>query len=177
MFKKILLACTLTIASASVMALPIITGQFDFAGGADITRDSVTNEYTGIDYIGDPVVMIANGTFGVLNAFIDAPATADTVTMVDPWNVTAPTVALWSVGGFSFDLDAITLNDGTTVAGTGIIKFAGYEDTFGSWSFTSQSIGNGRFSFSSTTVPAPGAFLLLGLGLVGLGFSKRVKKA
>ena len=168
MMKRILIAMSLAIASAQSYAIPI-TGQLDFTGTANVTRSG--GVYTAIDYNGSPTVVINEGSFSSV-------AIGSAVTMTpDPWLITAPAASLWSVGGFSFDLAAVTQNDGTTVGGTGVIKNAAFDDTFGTWFFTTQGTNSGRFSFSATSVPAPGIALLLGAGLIAIGAVHRARKS
>ena len=170
MLKKVVLSILLAFVSTQSFA-GLISGQFDFVGAATVDRDGVTGDYVSIDYIGSPTTVISTGDFA---SFISV---GDSVAVVDPWTVSAPQTNLWQAGGFSFDLSAITINDGTTVGGNGVISGNGFDATNGYWSFTSQSSGDGTFSFSATTVPAPGIALLLGIGLAGMGLTRRFRKA
>ena len=174
MLKKVVLSILLAFVSTQSFA-SLISGQFDFNGLADLTRNGDGSAYLQIDYVdaptaGSPKAVIATGDFGTYITY------GDDVTVTDPWNMTAPQTALWSVGGFTFDLSAIIINDGSTVGGNGVITGNGFEATNGYWSFTSQSDNSGTFSFSSTTVPAPGIVLLLGIGLAGISLTRRFRK-
>ena len=98
---------------------------------------------------------------------------------------------LWTAGGFTFNLSAssITLQNNSflLVEGTGFIVGNGFDQTAGTFSFSTQENDvDGRFSFSaagiatptSTNVPDGGATIaLLGLSLLGLqGARKAIAK-
>jgi hypothetical protein len=101
--------------------------------------------------------------------------------MADMWTFGAQT-ALWSVGGFTFDLIATNVFQNSSVlliSGTGIVT--GHGETFnGTWMLSSQGPGvNGLFSFSaSSNVPDGGATVaLLGLSLAGIeGIRRKLMK-
>ena len=84
-----------------------------------------------------------------------------TVTMAAPWNFSSgPLPALWSVGGFTFDLTASSIvpqgNGFLNVSGTGTITGNGFDPTPGSWRFSTQNPpANGVFSFSASTTASP----------------------
>jgi hypothetical protein len=95
--------------------------------------------------------------------------------------VSVPITAFLSVSGFTFDL--LTLNvvsqtiDNIVLAGTGLMKWAGFDNTPGIFTLSSDS-GSTRFAFSAGahSVPAPGTLGLVALGLLGLGLAMRRKK-
>jgi hypothetical protein len=108
--------------------------------------------------------------------------------MAQPWifNPSTPTPALWSVGGFTFNLLSSTIVTQNasflSIKGTGIVSGNGFEPTAMDWAFTTQSSG-GRsrqfFSFSANgAVPDGGsAVALLGLALTGIEiFRRKVKR-
>ena len=116
-----------------------------------------------------------------------APGTQATMHNGWQFNPSTPTPALWSVGGFTFDLltsTIITQNPFVlAVTGTGIVSGNGFDATQMDWAFTTQSSG-GRthlvFSFSAngTAVPDGGAtVMLLGAALGSLGIARRYLKS
>jgi hypothetical protein len=155
----------------------MIKGQLDFAGAATINREN--GMFTSFDYLYDPFVVYATEDFATS---IGHTVNAD----LDPINFLSLSLpeTLWSVNGFSFSLQSLSINDGTTAGGTGIISHALFDDTEGFWSFTTQgnSDTDGTFGFSSTAMPSavtvPAAVWLFGTALIGLvGFGKRRKSA
>ena len=55
--------------------------------------------------------------------------------------------------------------------GRGVVSAAGFEDTWGTWSFTGDTTGSGTFTWSGGTavpLPAPIWILVTGLGLIGI---------
>ena len=105
------------------------------------------------------------------------------VTLAASWifNPSTPTPGLWSVGGFSFDLDTATIDTQNShllsITGTGTLSGAGFDPTPGTWAFSAQSaagIHQASFTFSADTNTGPGvpdggsAVALLGIALVGL---------
>ena len=119
---------------------------------------------------------------GVFSAFVKDD---DAVAMAAPYIFTpsTPTRGLWSVDGFTFDLDGSTVvlqnADFLLISGTGTITGNGFDPTPGTWSFTAQSpSANGVFSFSASGdfngAPDGGSTMaLLGLGLSGIWMIRR----
>ncbi len=144
----------------------LINGQLDFVGFAAIDREN--GQYVSIDYLFGPFVVSATDDYA---ATIDV---GDAVNVIDPINFTTISLpeTIWSIDIFSFSLESVTLNNGTTVGGNGMISAAGFDDTDGFWSFTSQGADDGFFSFSATTVPEPSTIALMVIGLFGLGFAR-----
>lgn len=106
---------------------------------------------------------------------------------IAPWifNPSTPTIPLWSVGGFSFDLTSSTIVTQTNfflnVTGVGTLRGPGFDPTPGTWSFTvSNAKGetHDAFGFQSDTaaglVPDGGTTAaLLGLALAGIEVLRR----
>jgi hypothetical protein len=104
---------------------------------------------------------------------------------IAPWifNPSTPTMPLWSVGGFSFDLMSSTIVTQTSfflnVTGVGTLSGPGFDPTAGTWSFTvSNALGRDTFGFQSDTaaglVPDGGTTAaLLGLALAGIEVLRR----
>jgi hypothetical protein len=109
------------------------------------------------------------------------------VTMTAPWifNPSTPTIPLWSVGGFSFDLMSSTIvtqnNTFLNITAVGTLSGPGFDPTPGTWSFT-VSNADGKthdtFGFQSDTaaglVPDGGTTAaLLGLAFAGIEVLRR----
>ena len=156
----------------------MINGAITFAGGAVYDTTSLATA-TRVDTFSDVTVQSRDGDF---SAFVNV---GDSVTMTMPWifSPSTPTPDLWSVGGFSYDLDTSTVvlqnADFLIITGTGTIMGNGFDATPGTWSFTSQSPdANGVFSFSASGdfqgVPDGGiTAALLGVSLVGMELLRR----
>jgi hypothetical protein len=102
-------------------------------------------------------------------------------TMATPWvfNPSTPTLGLWSVGGFTFDLLTATivtqLPNFVNVEATGIIHGPGFDDTPGTFQFTVTGTGI-RIGFAALTTAVPDggpAVALLGLALIGIEAVRR----
>lgn len=157
-----------------------INGVITFAGGAVYdTMDLATA--TRVDTFRDVTVQSRDGDFSSVSV-------GASVTMAEPYifSPSTPTPALWSVGGFTFDLSGSTVvqqdSNFLIITGSGTISGNGFDATPGDWSFTSQSPdANGVFSFSAVTsgqgVPDGGATVaLLGLAFFGVELARRKLK-
>jgi hypothetical protein len=76
--------------------------------------------------------------------------------MTAPWGFGSGRAALWSVGGFTFDLTASSIvkqgNGFLAVSGTGTISGNGFNPTPGSWRLSTQNApANNVFSFSASS--------------------------
>lgn len=155
-----------------------INGAITFAGGAIFDTNSLATA-TRVNTFKDVTVMSRD------NDFATTINVGDSVTMAEPWIFTpsTPTPGLWSVGGFTFDLDSSTVvlqnSNFLLITGTGTLSGNGFDPTVGSWSFTSQTpMANGVFSFSSGSatqgVPDGGTTVaLLGVALAGIEIIRR----
>ena len=166
-----LISCALCVQQAQ--AVPI-TGAITFAGGVTLntgTVNTATQVLTWLDESGDmPTVQSGSGSFAGLDG--------QTATFAFPWTFGSGQAALWTVGGFTFNLIAShivsqTGNGFLSVSGTGTISGNGYATTTGvTWNFTVQDdASNGVFSFSggSEAIPDGGPTVaLLGLALAGI---------
>jgi hypothetical protein len=83
-----------------------------------------------------------------------------------------PTQTIWSVGGFTFNLNSVTatpIGGSLFLNGFGTVSSAGFADTTMAWTIS----GGQNSSFSASTVPEPSVIALFGLGLLGLGLARR----
>jgi hypothetical protein len=168
-----LIGCVFCVQQAQ--AVHINGGVITIAGGAQLDNANIDDATQVVSWV-DPQVQSVSGNIGL---FVSA---GQSVTM-NSWTFGSGATALWSVGGFTFDLIAstIVLHDFgiLLVSGTGIVT--GHGQTFnGTWMFSTQGPGSGDiFSFSaSSNVPDGGATVaLLGLSLAGIeGIRRKLMK-
>jgi hypothetical protein len=156
----------------------LFVGRVNFdqpLGGAT----TVTTWFDVFDTPGMSTVLVSTDDFsGIL------PLTS--VTMATPWvfNPSTPTLPLWSVGGFTFDLMSATVvmqdPDFLNVLGTGIIHGPGFDDTVGTFRFTVTGTGATRLGFAALTQAVPdggAAVALLGIALMGIEGLRRKLRA
>jgi hypothetical protein len=164
------LSCALF--SQQAQAVPI-TGNITFSGGVQFEPGNV-NTATEAESWHSVVVNGADGSFTGL--------TGSSATFQGEWTFVLAQPALWTVGGFTFDLNAgsIVLQGGgfINISGTGTISGNGFTPTAGNFTFSSQNPGShGQFSFSAsgtTSVPDGGsAVALLGIALTGIEVLRR----
>jgi hypothetical protein len=173
--------------SASNASAAFITGSIGFTGSYQIWDDDTSMTVTDFN-IGDTILVSDDTTVtGVVDgSFATAGITAgDAVTHNDiPYNPTGSINDIWSVGGFTMDINtmivaSIDTIDGNfiTLTGDGSISSTNpsLETTPGTWIFSANTLGaNLTWSSSSTVVPVPPAVWLFGSGLIGLvGIARR----
>lgn len=158
-------------------AATLITGNIGFSAQVQYDTGNLNTADT-VTKWGNSKVQSADGSF---NGLAQNTSTA----FSGPWNFdpSKPMTALWSVGGFTFDLVTSTIVDQgggvLTLSGTGIIRSTdpAFESTAVTWSFSQNpSNKNGRFDFSTgdNAVPEGGSALaLLGIGLVAIETLRR----
>jgi hypothetical protein len=172
---KYLMAGLTAIVVASGFALSAhateITGMLNIAGTA--TYDHPIGSATMITAFNNVTTQGANtGSFASIAANISVAMTAPYI-----FNPSTPSPMLWSVAGFTFDLQSTTIItqsvNGILITGEGTITGNGFDPTPGSWSFSQQKGRGTVLSFSATTegviTPDGGMTVaLLGTALLGL---------
>ncbi len=184
-FKQIVVIGALSLLAFKAFAIPI-TGSIGMGGGAYLVdasgaRVSDASLAVGVDFIGNQ--------FRVLSAGGDLAGVSGQIGNIqdfifDPFS--GPISAFWEVGDFSYELTGVTIGNTNNPAnflalnGTGIMSGIGFDDTLANWSFSSDTTGNGIFSWNavskseSNPVPEPGVLGLLALGLIGFGLRKKI---
>jgi hypothetical protein len=179
--------CLCSFFCGQVQAASSIQGEIDFGGVVTFNTTSLATA-TEVD-LWQPLqngpsnfsrVLQRSGDFANPTFNINA---GDSAAMAAPWIFNSGTVAtplpgpatnaLWSIGGFTFNLTSSTVVSQSAtfldITGVGTITGNGFNATPGTWSFTAtQADGssNPNFSFQASTVavPEPGTLTLLGLG-------------
>ena len=149
-----------------------------------VKRGDSTETIHSRNIIGNDAVVVNNpsGDFASFADFGDLATYNDF--NYDPLSI-SPSGPLWSVGGLTFSLSQITYiseltdpqgNQFLNLAGNGVFSANGFDPTSGAWTFSADTVGGSEFTFSSTNVPEPGIALLLGVGLIGVGASRKFRK-
>ena len=172
-FKQLLIAIGLVAFASSASAISI-TGSIGFGGGYTTDSGNLVDA-TVIQDIDALALGTIDGDFTGITA--GTAATYKNI-VITPF---APIMELWSIGGFTFDLNSLTILDQAVgvigLAGNGVIKAAGFDDTDGIWTFSSNSAGsNFTFSASTAAAPEPAITLLLATGLIGFGVTRKMRK-
>ena len=158
-----------------------ITGHIGIgAFNAHAVIDQTANTVHFVDddaLAGNSIINQATGNFSPL---LGQMATYKDFTY-SPLSVANPLWATVTIGLASFDLLSITsvseTATGVTLSGSGMIHLAGFDDTFGNWSFSADATSPADFNWSSTTTgqaPDGGTtVMLLGAALSGLAIIRR----
>lgn len=184
-------AVSLTIMTAFSPAFGVtVGGEISISGGFAPADGANLVDATGIDFLEWTGSEYVSGTSG--GSFTVASVAGDFADYVTPSpfilgsindfsfvSPFAPVTPLWAIGGFSFDLLDVNVQQQSSttliLSGSGEIYGNGFERTNGNWLLTGNSYGS-TFSWSATTVPEPMSVLLLGLGLLGFAFGRKIKK-
>ena len=178
-------SCALLVTQQAKAVPTTISGELDLGGSVSYDSTSLASAkevktwYNVFGTAGLSSVTGATGDFSGIALGSDA-------TMTAPWVFGSGQPALWSVGGFTFDLltSAIVSQSSTflNITGTGTISGNGFLNTQGVWSFTSTSANGGtsvKFGFTASTVAPDGgsAVALLGIALAGIEGVRRMFRA
>lgn len=167
-FTKLMAGICLAAVSSSASSAALISGQLAYSAAPGGTAwsfdpgatpktvtvgegevDSVTGDLASTISIGDSIAPVS---------FDYAPFT--------------PTVTVWSLGGFTFDLGSVTVlfEDASNLLleGAGVVSGNGFASTGFTWTFTGNT-----GTFSAVTVSEPASLALAGLGLLGLAAARK----
>ncbi len=169
---KIIAFSALFAMSSMAFAAPI-SGTIGFSGDNSIVTGA---DYSDVTELAFTDVIVGAGATGDFSGLTLGTAATFTNLVIDPF---APQ-GLWAVGGFSFDIGTLSVDfrnaDTISLSGLGSISGAGFDTTEGRWTLSANELTFSAFTVASS-VPAPGLLALVGLGLVGVAASRRLKKA
>lgn len=182
--KQLLFGSLISLLAFNAHALLMVDGSFDMGAGAYLLD-------AGGDVTNDASLAVAidfnRGNFRVLAANGDFSGNRGNIGRIKDFtfeSFSGPIVDFWTMDGFSFELTGVArgaTNDVETflvLNGTGIISAAGFADTQANWRYSSNTTGNGAFSWSATSgaqaVPEPAVLALLSVGLIGFGLRKKL---
>ncbi|MDH5387396.1 MAG: PEP-CTERM sorting domain-containing protein [Gammaproteobacteria bacterium] len=192
-FNQILLGVGF-FAIAGVASATQIQGSIGFVGSYDIHNGVIddtsvaTHDATLVDsfILGDRVDIIDAQVGGMVTGdfaaegIVSGQAATYSDFIFDPVGSVS---GLWSVGSFTFDLvsmvEYLRTDAFLVLGGSGWISSttAGLDQTFGLWSFSANTTGSNFTWSASSAAPEPGIALLLGVGLIGFGVSRKLRKA
>jgi hypothetical protein len=190
MNTKLTLAALLTLGTVASLEAAPITGEIKFGSYAPVALTGGSGDFltaTGFDFspigsatFGINAIVNANpsGSFAVIGfptfaIFKDFSFAPLPVGGADVWELTG--------GAFSFHLDTATVTrtaNSIILTGTGVVSGVGYDDTEGTFAFSTQTDSpvKTKFSFSANNVVVPDSGFtmgFLGLALMGLGIASR----
>jgi VPDSG-CTERM motif len=174
-----LISCAFCVQQAQAVQ---ITGAINFSGGGTLDNTDLSMAQAVLTWLDQglnmPTVEGASGSFAGLDG--------QTAIFANPWVFGSGAPALWTIGGFTFNLIASTIisqsADFLLVSGTGYITGTGFDPSFATWLFSIQEAPAGFvFSWSggSEAIPDGGATVaLLGLALAGIeGIRRKLRSA
>lgn len=170
----LLAATALMMLTTSVWAVPI-TGTINFTG-SEILVPPGTDLLgaTGINFGASQTEGLGSGTYAAIAAGTPVIFTDFTF---KPTSGVIPIPSLWTMthlgNSYSFDLDTVNIEfqskNFLNLFAEGVLHATGYDDTPGSWFYSSQDGGTAFSAESSPApVPEPGTIVLLGAGLFAL---------
>jgi hypothetical protein len=184
MKKKLIMTAAVAVAvigfSATVQALPLVTGGISLAGNVTVNNSDAADA-TAVTAFNNVIATGESGSFvGITPLFTVNSVTINTFT-ISPFTSVLP---LWFVTANTsdyFNLTALTsvnraTDDAITLAGYGTVNLVGYAPTLATWTFSVTSSGDQTFSFASSNVALPdggATAMLLGGALSALGLLRK----
>lgn len=175
---KILASAATMLALTATLCAGPITGGVSLGGNVTYNNGDI-NTATAFSTFSGVTVKSVSGSY------VTAGVTAGTGVNMNGFQFnpfTFAVIPLWMTTSgptASFDLLSLTIvsqgGDILKLTGTGTLHLAGFDDTSGTWSFTSQGLF-GSFSFSSSNAAVPDGgttAILLGLALSSLAFLRK----
>lgn len=180
-FNQILLAVGLY-ALAGVASATLITGKIQI-GGSGTLDVAPTNTAPGATQLTMEAAGLVNIDQNLLTDDFDTylnpmdNVTFDTTTITFEPDFSGSIANFWTAGGFSFELVSLTqvveVNGFINLLGSGWLTGNGFEMTNAQITITGTGTDT-LLGITATTVPEPGIALLLGIGLIGFGVTRKL---
>jgi hypothetical protein len=176
-------ALAMAFGASSADAAPISSASFGVGGAFSLPTGSNLGNTDAIFIGNGGAIVVTQGDIGDLSALITFGGSGTMADIPSFSSFTPISGFLQLSSGVSVDLNTLNVNSQTgptpgflNISGNATVNAPGYDATEGVYSWTGTSSDNQTFVLAMhTSVPEPISVALLGLGLLGLAYGRRLK--